>query len=107
MDYPANKADEAGALAARAEAGWDDRLHLRVAEESFVALAELHAAFWMMDADVLSRFPWARGSDWLLGRNRPQRESFVAGMKSKYEVFVGKRAAGTLRTPVSDGWCFG
>ena len=107
LDYPVNKADEASTLAARADAGWDDRLHLRVAEASFVALAELHAAFWMMDADYVSRFPWARGSDWLLGRNRPKREAFVAEMKSHYDGFVGKRAAGSLHAPVSDGWFSG
>ena len=102
-ENPFNAGKQALIQQARASFEIDHEFTLSVIEESFVAIAKVHAAFWITDRKDVARFPWARGSDWVLGEGREKWEKYIAPMVGAYDAMMEKIEDGSCDFQFSPG----
>ncbi|KAL6073840.1 APH domain-containing protein [Balamuthia mandrillaris] len=63
-----------------------EEVGVQMLEEVFVAMADVHAAFWR--DEKLLEHSWLKAADWLKGRDRARWELAVEGMRRKWRTLL-------------------
>ena len=110
LENPYNRGKEDSICAAWLSVGHDESIPFCIVAQSAVALAKFHAAFWITSqnrdgvASAAATFPWAKGSDWILGTGHERWKAITDSFIEAYERVMTKEelpiSAGEWEGPV-------